>query len=257
MKPLERTAVELAGLRVVQIDPDQLVRQLASARRSAPGPYLVGYLNAHVFNSCWRYTEVYQLLRRADLVYADGASIGWAARLTGQGRMARSTSADWLEPVLAALVERGKSLFLVGGAPGMVESYVSGASERYPSLRSGICGTMHGFFSPDEDESLMHTIAASGADILVVGMGTPWQEQFVLRNLARLPVQAVWWIGAGMEYATGNQSRGPAWTRAMGHEWLGRLISDPRRLAGRYLLGNPLFLWRVLTRSRPAVAGEP
>lgn len=249
-------AVELAGLHVRQTSPGELSGTLARAQRPAARPYLVGYLNAHVFNSCWQYPAVYELLQQADLIYADGASVGWAARLTGQPPIARATSADWLEAVLAEIADRGRRIFLVGGSPGMAEQYRVAVARHHPALARGICGTMHGFFSQEEEHALMHSIAQSQAQVLVVGMGTPWQEQFVLRNLDRLPVQVVWWIGAGMEYAVGLQSRGPAWTRRLGHEWLGRLLSDPRRLARRYLLGNPLFLWRVLTRSRPGVPGR-
>lgn len=155
-----------------------------------------------------------------------------------------------------ALAERGHKLFLLGGNPGMAEQYKGKVAARHPALAHGICGTMHGFFAQEDEEALMQTIAESRAQILIVGMGTPWQEQFVLRNLARLPVAAVWWIGAGMEYAVGTQRRGPAWTRRIGHEWLARLLSDPLRLARRYLLGNPLFLWRVLTRARSAVGSD-
>lgn len=69
--------VELLGLRVVEITPSQIVDSLSQAVRDTTRtePWLIGYMNAHVFNACWGSAAVYRLLQRTDVVYADGASI--------------------------------------------------------------------------------------------------------------------------------------------------------------------------------------
>jgi N-acetylglucosaminyldiphosphoundecaprenol N-acetyl-beta-D-mannosaminyltransferase len=65
-------------------------------------------------------------------------------------------------------------------------------------------------------------------------------------NINKLEAGTVWALGATFDYFAGVQSRGPVFLQARGHEWLGRLMSDPYHLAKRYLLGNPLFFYRIM-----------
>jgi exopolysaccharide biosynthesis WecB/TagA/CpsF family protein len=81
---------------------------------------------------------------------------------------------------------------------------------------------------------------------VLVGMGTPVQELWTARHRARIAAPVVWCLGATADFVAGVQARGPALLTDHGLEWLARLLGDPRRLFGRYVVGNPLFLARVL-----------
>jgi N-acetylglucosaminyldiphosphoundecaprenol N-acetyl-beta-D-mannosaminyltransferase len=89
-------------------------------------------------------------------------------------------------------------------------------------------------------------VNASKADILLVGFGTPVQERWIAHNFQALHVPVVWAVGALVDFVAGKQRRAPEWMLAHDLEWLGRLAAEPRRMWRRYLVGNPLFFYRVI-----------
>jgi exopolysaccharide biosynthesis WecB/TagA/CpsF family protein len=107
-------------------------------------------------------------------------------------------------------------------------------------------GTHHGYFTPEAERGLLRAIRQAAPDILLVGFGNPRQEQWIVRHQAELGVTLCVGVGAFFDFAGGRVRRAPAWARRARMEWLFRLILEPRRLWRRYLLGNPVFLWRVL-----------
>jgi N-acetylglucosaminyldiphosphoundecaprenol N-acetyl-beta-D-mannosaminyltransferase len=130
----------------------------------------------------------------------------------------------------------------------------------HPDLR--IAGVRHGYFdhragSP-ENGLVVAEINAARPDILLVGLGMPLQERWLMENLHGLDVGAALTGGAVFDYASGKLRRGPRLLTANGLEWLARLIVEPRRLWRRYLLGNPLFLARVIGQRwrKGATAGK-
>ncbi len=74
----------------------------------------------------------------------------------------------------------------------------------------------------------------------------PLQEQWLRANWDRLDVRVALPAGAMLDFVSGATPRGPQWLTDNGFEWLTRLVIEPRRLWRRYLIGNPLFLWRIL-----------
>jgi exopolysaccharide biosynthesis WecB/TagA/CpsF family protein len=98
--------------------------------------------------------------------------------------------------------------------------------------------------SAEENTALMERIRASGADVVLVGLGCPRQEVFVYENAPALnrPVLAV---GAAFNFLAGDVARAPLWMQGAGLEWLYRLAREPRRLWRRYLVLNPIYLSMV------------
>ena len=93
--------------------------------------------------------------------------------------------------------------------------------------------------------------------LVIVGMGTPIQELWVDRNRAAIDAPLVWCLGATADYLVGEQPRAPRWMTDHGLEWIHRLAANPTRLLGRYVVGNPLFLLRVLSaRIREKLRGR-
>ncbi|MCA1687542.1 MAG: WecB/TagA/CpsF family glycosyltransferase, partial [Actinobacteria bacterium] len=121
-----------------------------------------------------------------------------------------------------------------------------------------IVGVRHGYFDHGagsaENEAVVGEINAAAPDILVVGLGMPLQERWLMENWQKLDVSVALTGGAVFDYVSGRLSRGPRPLTGSGFEWLARLLVEPRRLWRRYLLGNPLFLLRVL-KQRLGVPG--
>ena len=209
---------------------------------------LVLNVNVHCLNLCYEDPVLRDFLNRAEVVFCDGAGVMVAARILGGRIPERITYADWAWQLAAFAAARGFSLYFLGARPGVAKEAARRLEERHPALR--IAGAHHGYFdhsagSP-ENEAVVGEINAASPDILLVGLGMPLQEYWLMENQHRLDVGVALTGGAVFDYVSGRLRRGPRLLTQSGFEWLARLLVEPRRLWRRYLVGNLLFLLRVL-----------
>jgi N-acetylglucosaminyldiphosphoundecaprenol N-acetyl-beta-D-mannosaminyltransferase len=204
-------------------------------------------------------------LNAFDLVTPDGQPVRWALNnLYGAGLTDRVYGPDLTVKVLAGCADEGLPVYLYGSTVDTLDRLVPALTARLPGLK--VAGTEPSKFralAPGEDRELADRIAASGARIVLVGLGCPRQEVFAyaMRPLVDAPLLAV---GAAFDYHAGQLRKPPAWMQARGLEWLWRLGLEPARLWRRYLLLNPAYvalltaqklrLWRA---TPPAPATEP
>jgi N-acetylglucosaminyldiphosphoundecaprenol N-acetyl-beta-D-mannosaminyltransferase len=168
-------------------------------------------------------------------VVADGNPIVWLARLAGQ-RTELAPGSELVEPVAGLAAEAGVPVALVGSTEAALEAARAALARRHPGLDvvARIAPPM-GFDpeGPAADDTIGR-IAASGAGLCFLALGAPRQEIFAVRAHERLPGVGFLSIGAGLDFLAGSQVRAPAFVRALAAEWLWRLGTNPRRLAGRY-----------------------
>jgi N-acetylglucosaminyldiphosphoundecaprenol N-acetyl-beta-D-mannosaminyltransferase len=158
--------------------------------------------------------------------------LAWARLVHGRGRPAhRCTYLDWREHFWNVAQREGWRVYYLGGVPGVVEAAAKALGERWVGL--GI-GGRDGYFAPEEEAAVVQAITAFQPHVLLVGMGMPLQEAFILRNLEALPPCVILPVGAAFDYEAGVQTPAPRWMGRMGLEWLFRLSRDPRRLFTRY-----------------------
>lgn len=238
--------VEVLGVGVDPVTVDGVHAEIRRLVRRRGGVVL--NVNAHCLNLCYGDPGLRRFFGAADLVFCDGAGVKLAAAILGRRLPERITYADYL-PRLATFAENeGLSLFLLGARPGIASKAARSLRRNRPDLE--IVGVRHGFFDhaagSDENEAVVGEINAAGPDLLLLGLGMPLQERWLMENLENLNVGATLTVGAAFDYASGNLDRGPRLLANHGFEWLARLLIEPRRLWRRYLLGNPLFLARVV-----------
>jgi len=203
-------------------------------------------VNAYVCNMATTNRRFRADVAAADLAYADGQSIVWAARSLGHDLPERIATTDLIEPLAAAAADQHVKLFFFGAAPGIAQL----AADRLAAANAGLeIETHDGFVTPDAMPALVAQINASGAGILLVGLGDPLQQRWVAEHRDELTVPAILTCGGLFDWISGSHRRAPAWMIRAGLEWLWRFMIEPRRLARRYLLGNPAFIARV-TRQR-------
>jgi|GEM_PF-385420 len=235
--------IRILGVGVVPLRADDLIR-LAVGRASAGIRTTICYVNIHVLNISHKDTCLENILNASNVVYCDGEGVRLGARINGIRLPERMTGADWIEPLCTACAQSGASLFLLGGAEGVAERAAKRLLSHHPTLK--ITGTHSGYFVKENASmDVVRQANESGADILLVGMGTPTQERWIADNRQNLRAPVVWAVGALFDFVAGVQPRGPKWMRDNGLEWLYRLYSDPFRLGRRYLAGIPLFFIRV------------
>ena len=236
-------ATTVLGVGVAVLDVDSA---LAEVRRLLGGqqPAVLAYANAHTLNVASRNQEFLRVLCDADLVLNDGSGLALAARLRGQTFPANLNGTDFTPKVLLAAVDCGASVFLLGGAPGIAEAAAERLRADIPGLT--VAGCAHGYFEAAELPALLAAIRASNARLLLVGMGNPEQELWLDEHLAGTGCVLGVAVGAFLDFAAQRVPRAPLWMRTAGIEWVYRLAKEPRRLFGRYVAGNPLFLQRVV-----------
>lgn len=179
------------------------------------------------------------LLGRFDLVTADGMSVVWGMGLLGRRLAGRVAGVELMEHLLREGARRRWSFFFLGGRPEVADRLVPRVESLFPGVR--ISGVRHGFFPAQEEKEVVQTIAGTRPDVLFVGMPSPRKERFLIENRADLNVPFSMGVGGGLDLLAGKTRRAPVWMRASGLEWLYRVLQEPRRLAGRYLLTNIRF----------------
>jgi N-acetylglucosaminyldiphosphoundecaprenol N-acetyl-beta-D-mannosaminyltransferase len=198
---------------------------------------------------------------RADRIFIDGMALVLLARIVGipLRREHRFTSVDWLEPLMRLAGANGWRVFLLGSRPGVAAAAGEALRRNVPSFEFD---SASGFFdtAPEslENETVLARIDQFRPDILLVGMGMPRQERWILENRDRVSATVIMNLGAIFDYLAGEIPTPPRWMSRLGLEWLGRLIAEPRRLGRRYLVEPwsllPL-LARDLVRRRGSAAG--
>jgi N-acetylglucosaminyldiphosphoundecaprenol N-acetyl-beta-D-mannosaminyltransferase len=188
------------------------------------------------------------LCARADLAVPDGMPLVWASRLQGTPLPERVAGSDLVWRLSAAAAERGRSVFLLGGAPGTAEGAANVLRVHYPGLR--VAGThcpSPGFEGDEQAVALLvDALRVAGPDIVYVALGTPKGEWLIERHRETLPRS--WWVPVGISFSfvTGAVRRAPRWMQRAGLEWLHRLAQEPRRLVRRYIVDDMPFALALL-----------
>jgi len=233
---------EVFGVPLLPLTTHEFMQWMMALSEPGDSPKFVTYLNAWCSNVAMRDPEYMQLLQRADGVYADGQAVVWASRLLGRPVPERVNAGDFIVEFCREAQLAGKSMFLLGSAPGVA----SAAAERFRREVPGldIRGAESGYFT-DGGDRVIGQIHETAPDFLLVGMGVPLQEKWLAQNMEQFNIRVGWCVGALFEYYGEARARAPKWMVKAGLEWAFRLALEPRRLWKRYLVGNAVFLYRV------------
>jgi len=154
----------------------------------------------------------------------------------------RTTYADWIWSLAREAAKQEWRIFYLGSKIGVADQGAAILREKFPGIQ---IKTAHGYFNTDpsskENQSILDQIKAYQPHVLMVGMGMPRQELWILDNLEVISANAILPSGACLDYVAGAIPTPPRWMGYANLEWLYRLASEPRRLWKRYLV-EPLFL---------------
>jgi len=207
-------------------------------------PAWIAVENAHALNLASEDPDHRATLNRADMVLNDGSGVMLGTRILG-ARFAEGLHGNVFTPLLLQrAADRGWPVFFLGAAPGVADKAAQVLTQRHQGLQ--IAGTRDGYFKREEEPEIAEKIKASGAKVLMVGMGMPIQEQWLDRNVAATGVRLASTVGAFFDFQAGVVPRAPDWVQRFHVAWFYRLTKEPRRLWRRYVLGTPLFIDRVL-----------
>ena len=237
-------------LRVVSADVHNMTIDEALAALLSPAEgsrsRMIHYVHAHALNVAKTDADLAAHLEHADLVLPDGIGVRLAARIL-RARLCHNLNGTDLSPMLfRAAAELGVPLVLIGAKPEVIQACAANLRSDFPGLEIPI--VRDGYLTHEQALHVANEIRALGRCLVLVGMGTPRQEHWAWKYLADLPQATVITVGGLFDFLSNRIPRAGLGWREFGLEWAFRMFQEPRRLAGRYLLGNPLFLARVVAQ---------
>jgi N-acetylglucosaminyldiphosphoundecaprenol N-acetyl-beta-D-mannosaminyltransferase len=238
MKHTERAY--LLGLSFDAVTMETAVARCLEFCRAPRTPGTVVTANASHLCMMRHDPELALACRAAQLTLADGMSVVWALRASGQPAPEPVAGVDLMAPLLAIAGEQRLHVYFLGARREVVTALVQTSSVRYPGIEISF---REGYFGPEDHQAIVEEIRASGAHMLFVGMPTPFKETWCERHRRRLQVPVIMGIGDSFDALTGFARRAPRWFQAMPLEWFWRLLMEPRKLWKRYLTTNSEFIW--------------
>lgn len=239
--------MHVLGVPVLSADVAGALGEVERAVEQEP-PARVVFVNAHTLNLSVGDARFHDVLASSSVVLNDGAGLQLAARLQGARFPANLNGSDFSPRLLQLAAGHGWPVFFLGAAEGVATQAAERLRAAIPGLQ--VAGTRSGYFAAEQGREVAEEVRATGAQMLVVGMGNPRQELWLADHLDETGARLGVGVGAFLDFAAGRVRRAPPWLSSAGLEWTHRLALEPGRLWRRYLVGNPLFLARVL-RDRP------
>ena len=245
----------LGGLPVVVVDRQEAARVIVDEALKRHNmwryPAYLTSTNGEVTYRCDVDQKERSLFLQADAISADGMFHVFVSRLKSDVALPeRVATSDLFYDVAERAQSAGATMYMLGATAAANQAAVDAVRAEFPGLR--LIGHRHGYFdSPADEIAVCNEIAKLAPDILWVSMGVPREQEFAVRNRARLASVGVIKTSGGLfDFLSGNAVRAPLWMQNVGLEWLWRLSQEPRRLAWRYIKTNPRALYLLLTSSK-------
>jgi exopolysaccharide biosynthesis WecB/TagA/CpsF family protein len=225
------------------------IDQALRARGSHARPFYSTSANGQVIALCSKEPSHRALMSEADQIHADGMPMVMFSKLYSSHPVPeRVATTDLVQAVALRAQQAGVSFYFLGGSEETNLKAVASMQAAYPDLI--FAGRRNGYFTREEEDSVIADIQAARPDILWVGLGFPLEQAFVSRNLDRLRgVGVVKTSGGLFDFLSGKNSRAPVWMQRAGLEWAYRMYNEPRRLTLRYLVTNPVALHALFQKS--------
>jgi N-acetylglucosaminyldiphosphoundecaprenol N-acetyl-beta-D-mannosaminyltransferase len=202
--------------------------------------------NVHMVMEAFDDEGFSSVLRKADLVTADGMPIVWSQRLLGHREAGRVYGPELMLRVCEVASATRLPVALYGGTEATLERLRTKLQTRIPDLEIAFAlSPPFRPLTPQEDDDIIQRIRRSGARIVLVGMGCPKQELWMAAHRPAIPAVMLG-VGAAFDFIAGTKPQAPQWMQDAGLEWSFRLWTEPRRLWRRYLYHNPRFVFQLV-----------
>ena len=241
----DQRQINILGVRVDNITIDELF-EFCKRRVANNEKAIIMYVNVYALNIAYSLPWFRKFLLNSSITFCDGFGVRLAARLTGQELPNRLTPPDFIEKIASLASEEDWKFFFLGAQQGVAQLAARKIKNNIPGLQ---IETRNGFFDKErgsyDNKQLILQINNFKPQLLILGFGMPTQERWILENINDLKVNIIFPAGALFDYMAGYVRRAPRWMTDHGFEWLGRLLIEPGRLWRRYLIGIPVFCWRI------------
>lgn len=190
--------------------------------------------------------ELMKILREADLVVPDGIGVVWASRYSEIRLTERVAGYDLVQNLFKAIDGTNEGVYFFGGAPGVASAAARQMKKKYPNLQ--IVGGHNGYFDDLEEHKIISDIQHAAPSVLLVGLGAPKQEKWMVEHLKETGAKIAIGIGGSFDVMAGNVKRAPKVFQKLGLEWFYRLITQPTRW--KRMMRLPKFIITVLRKQK-------
>jgi len=230
---------DVLGYPISNLGLDEFVA-LAELFIDSGNPHYIAVVNVAKLIKMRSDKDLEESILAADLIGADGVPLVWASWLLGNPLPGRVNGTDLMYRLLERANEKGYRIFFFGAREEVLQRVLDKVRTEYPGVK--IAGFQHGYFTPEQESTIVSKIREAKADVLFLAFGTPKKELWVKNYLSAMGVPVVHGVGGSFDVLAGVVLRAPLWMQRNGLEWLFRLLQEPRRMWWRYLVTNTLFI---------------
>lgn len=242
MIPFSTPDYPVIGTRLLATTYEQLRADLhaASEQRST---LCIDFTNTHIVTAR-RHDPVFRALTEGfDAFVPDSMPLIWCLNAKGADLQDRVYGPAFFRYFLTRSPSTAKHYFL-GGSPDCLRQLIKNVKSWNPHFC--LAGSHHGYFQDTEEDLLISNILSASPDFLWIGLGTPKQQEWIMRHRESLQGMIVLAVGFAFDVNAGTKRDSPMWMQQMGLGWLFRLMTEPRRLLTRYIKYNSLFIYYLV-----------
>lgn len=207
---------------------------------------IVNTINAYSWTMTDCFPDFKKALQTSDILLPDGIAIVYAARLLAGKRIKKIAGADLHLILLDFLNRNNGRCFYLGASDTTLDLIKKRLKEEYPNICvETFSPPFKTQFSETDNQEMYDIINRFSPDVVFVGMTAPKQETWIYYNYDKINTNVICGIGAVFDFYAGTKRRPAQWMINLGLEWLGRLMTDPRRLWKRYLVYNVVFMYKI------------
>ncbi len=243
--------IDLFDVKILNLTKEDVINEIEKII-SNKGKEKFYFVNADCFNKAYSDLEYKKILQSAKFVLGDGSGVRYASKIVKTPIIDNVNGTDLL-PMICDYAQKAKrKIFLLGAKPNIAEKMKENLLKIYPNLE--IVGTHHGYFDWEKQSNeIVNKINDSDAEILLVAFGAPFQEKWINEYYPKINCNIQMGVGGLFDFFSGTIKRAPKWMRLLGIEWIFRLVQEPKRMWRRYILGNPIFIYRLYRWKREKI----
>lgn len=213
------------------------------------------YLNSYSYYLAQHDPLFCECFNRASYIIPDGTSIVWAVKLLNKHRIQKITfNHSYFAFNKELFVKMRQRVFLLGSTDDILCKITSQIQNTDSDLN--IVGTHNGYFTDQESDEVLALIEKCKPDILLVGMGMPKSEIWIMNNIDSIAAKCIFTVGNFFEIIAEEKKLAPNFLINTGFEWFYRLLQEPRRLLKRYLKANSYFAISILKLKLKLFSGK-
>jgi beta-1,4-glucosyltransferase len=236
--------VELGGFPVQSLTAPALSKKLECAIDEKKQTSLF-FANTNFVVKCQHIREA--ILRSDCVITNDGVGLDIASLLLYRKKFPENLCGTDFVPQFLIDIKHKARVYLLGAKPGIAERAANNLREH---LGVTVVGARDGYTQMRDIDKVIEDINTSEANIVIVAMGNPLQEKWILDHQHKLNANIFMGVGALIDFLAGDKPRAPQFFRKLRLEWLYRLSLEPTRLLRRYTLDIGIFLALCINAER-------